>query len=283
MTVRERFLPEMALPLPHGRGSVLLEFLSLQTCHHRLRAVKQFSRWLNRDGRIREDVLSHLTGYNASADRRHERRPLTAEELQVLPGVTEHAPTGRRMTGLDWPILYRVAMDTGFRVSELRSLTPWSFRLTDDPPAVVLRAAHSKHRRNDVQPIRRDLAELLRSWLDGKPTDAPMFDAMPDKTALMLRVDLRRAPARWIRKATDPAERRERRVLTFLAVTDDRGRVVDFHAPRMTYITAGQGRCVGQGGPRACETRRPEIDDERVQPVGHPRLGGRVGPLAGSF
>ncbi|MHC5109681.1 MAG: hypothetical protein ACYTHJ_07370 [Planctomycetota bacterium] len=67
----------------------LHEEKSLQTCQHYLRAIKQFSRWLHRDGRVREDVLAHLTGFNVATDRRHERRPLSAEELNWLIQVTE--------------------------------------------------------------------------------------------------------------------------------------------------------------------------------------------------
>ncbi len=42
------------------------EGLALQTCNDTLRAVKQFGRWLWRDGRAREHVLAHLTGYNVA-------------------------------------------------------------------------------------------------------------------------------------------------------------------------------------------------------------------------
>ena len=43
--------------------------LSLQTCNHYLRAIKQFSRWLWRDGRTREDPLatSQATTSNSTA------------------------------------------------------------------------------------------------------------------------------------------------------------------------------------------------------------------------
>ena len=53
----------------------------------------------------------------------------------------------------------------------------------------------------------------------------------------MIRADLRRAKARWIKVAHDRQERRSRRRSNFLAVVDDTGRVVDFHALRTTYIT----------------------------------------------
>jgi hypothetical protein len=101
---------------------------------------------------------------------------------------------------------------------------------------VTVKAAYSKRRRDDVQPIRRDLAEALRPWLADKPADAPVFQ-IPDKRPPMLRADLRRARAHWIRSTNDRALRRERRGSDFLREVDREGRVVDFHALRSTYIT----------------------------------------------
>jgi len=209
---------------------------SLQTCHHYLRACKQFTRWLHRDGRIREDRLAHLGGYNASTDRRLERRALTPEEVGLLLDTTEHAPKWRGMSGPDRAMLYRVAVGTGFRANELRSLTPRSFSLDGDTPSVTVQAVDSKHRRRDAQPIRPDLAAVLRPWLASKPSDAPMF-GVPEKTAEMIRLDLRRARARWIKATTDRAERQTRRQSDFLAVVDHDGQRVDFHALRVTFIT----------------------------------------------
>jgi len=209
----------------------------LQTCQHYLRAVKQFARWMKRDGRTRDDVLSHLSGFNASTDKRYERRPLEADELTRLVDAAENAPTWRGMTGPDRAMAYRVAAGTGFRVNELRNLTKDSFRLGDDPPAIALRAAHSKRRRDDRQPIRDDLADILQGWLASKPDDRPVFSDMPEKTAMMIRLDLRRARAQWIREGVNQADRRERRESDCLAVEDSAGRLIDFHALRVTYIT----------------------------------------------
>ncbi len=212
---------------------------SLQTCQHYLRAIKQFSRWLRRDGRVRDDALAHLTGYNAATDRRYERRALDADELCYLVASVENGPMWRRsLNGQDRAMLYRVAAGTGFRVGELGSLTPSSFHLDTDPPAIALQAASSKRRRNDLQPIRDDLAELLRGWLVDKPADQPVWPGhWHDQGAEMVRADLRRARARWIRETTNRDERRARRASGFLAEVDSTGRVVDFHAFRVTYIT----------------------------------------------
>ena len=189
--------------------------LSLQTCNDTLRAMKQFSRWLWRDGRARDHVLAHLTGYNVALDRRHDRRALTDEELSRLIQTAENGGAVLGMAGPERAMLYRLAVGTGFRAGELRSLTPESFDLDAEPPTVTVEAGYSKHRREDVQPIRRDLAGVLRPWLEGKEGGKPVFK-IPSKTAKMMRADLAGAGIEY---------------------RDSAGRVADFHALRHTYIS----------------------------------------------
>jgi integrase/recombinase XerD len=210
--------------------------LSLQTCNHYLRAVKQFTRWLWRDGRTGEDVLTHLTGYNVALDRRHDRRALTDAELARLIAAAENGAVVRGMTGADRAILYCVAAGTGFRANELRSLVPESFDLDASSPTVTVEAAYSKHRRRDEQPIRCDLADLLRPWLANKELGRPVFN-MPDKPVKLILADLAAAREVWIKEARSEDEQNKRGRTTFLAYRDGANRVADFHALRHTYIS----------------------------------------------
>ena len=237
MVKAERISDLMASAVQEVIGELHKTGTSLQTCQHYLRAIKQFSRWLHRDGRSREDALAHLTGYNAETDRKYVRRPLDADELTRLIQTAENGPYYQKMTGPDRAMRDRTASGTGFRASELRSLTPESFDLDAQPPAVTVQAGVSKRRRVDRQPIRHDLAELLRPMLDDIPDGAPVF-TMPKYTAPMIRVDLRRARCRWILEARTPVERRRRRDSDFLAVVDHAGHVADFHSLRVSYVTA---------------------------------------------
>ena len=67
---------QAALALLRGKG------LAIRTIHHHVRLVKNFSRWLWRDGRTREDMLAHLQPpENPESDRRREHRALTEHEL----------------------------------------------------------------------------------------------------------------------------------------------------------------------------------------------------------
>ena len=211
---------------------------SLKTCNHYLRAIKSFSRWLNRDKRTRDDALAILEAYNAATDPRHVRRELSIDGLSRLIATTEQRTRPEhKMPGPDRAMVYRLALGTGFRAKELRSMTPASFDLDADQPTVTVMAAHSKRRRTDSQPIRRDLADLLRPWLDSRPQDELLFARLPKNTARMLRSDLRAARAEWIDDARNDEEKAEREKSDFLAYENEAGELFDFHATRHTYIS----------------------------------------------
>lgn len=114
-------------------------------------------------------------------------------------------------------MLYRIALGTGLRANEIRTLTPAAFDLEGNPPTVTVKACYSKHRRKDVQPLVPSLADVLAEYLKNRPADEAAF-AMPEKTnvARMLRADLADAD---------------------IPHKDASGHVVDFHALRHTYIS----------------------------------------------
>lgn len=191
--------------------------VSLRTIHHYTSNVKQFCRWLWRDGRVKADPIAHLAKPNCDIDRRHERRSFTADELERLFAAARQAATVSKTSGADRESLYRIAVGTGFRLSELASLEPESFDLDANPPCVTVEAGYSKRRRRDVQPIRRDLADWLSTWLQSKTPREKLFPHIkPTKSSGMIRRDL--AAAR-------------------IPYADEDGRYVDFHSLRHTYIS----------------------------------------------
>ena len=189
-----------------------------QTLHHYAANIKQFSRWLWRDGRAPEDSLAFMTKPNPATDIRHERRAMTPDELGRLFAAAMTGPTLCGIPGVDRSILYRIAVGAGLRVGELGSLEPESFDLDSNPPSLTVEAKRSKRRRRDVQPIRRDLAETIRGWLNDKPRGEPLFPTLHSaRSARMLRHDLESAGIEYV---------------------DDAGRFADFHALRHTFISA---------------------------------------------
>ena len=231
-----------------GKGDDETAGLSLQTLNHFLRAIKAFTRWLVSDRRATEDPLAHLKGFNVKTDRRHDRRALSEEEVERLLAVADQGEVFLGISGSDRGMLYRLALGTGFRSSELRSLTPESFNLDTTPPTLTVAAAYSKHRRTDVQPIQPSLASAVAAWLATKAKGKSVFATMPAKwhVAKLIRHDLLVARVAWLKEANGDAEELARRQkLDFLAYRDGQQCVADFHALRHTFIT----RLVSSGAP----------------------------------
>ncbi len=163
--------------------------LSIESVNHHVRAVKGFGRWLWRDGRAREHVPAHLATASPEADRRRRRRALTTEEAGRLIAAAKSGPAFLGMDGPDRARLYDLAMGTGFRASELASLTPERFDLDGDPPTATVEASYTKNGREAVQPLPPALAARLAPWIASLPPGQPVFK-VPHRTAEMIRFDL---------------------------------------------------------------------------------------------
>ncbi|HUU22353.1 MAG TPA: tyrosine-type recombinase/integrase, partial [Phycisphaerae bacterium] len=227
----ERFLAELR------EGDEVSEGIGIQTHNHYVRSVKAFAHWMMREGRATQNPIAHLACLNARLDRRHDRRSLSVEEVRHLLAAASGGAPFRAISGPDRAALYRLALETGLRARELRSLTPESFNLDSDPPVVIVEAAYSKRRRRDEQPIRPEMVQVLRPWLIGKIAGEAVF-IIPEKQAEMLRHDLAVARRKWLDEPVTPADRHRREESSFLAYRDESGRVADFHSLRHTYVTS---------------------------------------------
>ena len=74
------------------------------------------------------------------------------------------------------------------------SLTPRSFYFGMDGSTVTIEAACSKHRRQDTIPLRAEIVENLRPWIESLGLDEKLFPNFETKqTWKMVRKDLERA------------------------------------------------------------------------------------------
>ena len=185
-----------------------------KTLNDTLASVKQFCSWARRDGRLMENPIDHLRGYNTAVDRRHDRRALTDDELRRLIAAAESGPTLQHCPGPERALIYRLAALTGLRANEIGTLKKMSFDLDANPPTVTVEAAFSKHRRRDVQPLPTELVSHLRKHLTTKDDDELAFH-MPKKPVRTLRHDLQAAGIDY----------------------ETRHGFADFHALRHTFIT----------------------------------------------
>jgi integrase len=160
---------------------------SAQTCNHYRACVRAFARWCWKTGRLRDQPLIGLTGYNVKEDRRHDRRTVSLEELQRLIAVAERGPDYQAMTGPMRALCYRLAVATGLRLSEIASIAPASFDWM--APNVRVKAAYTKNGQEAELPLPSDLASDLAAYVATLAADAPVFP-LPKKGAAMLRADL---------------------------------------------------------------------------------------------
>ena len=177
---------------------------SARSINARLTALRAFSRFLYRRRFAKTDALLDVTPVNGAVDRRRIRRALTHAEFDALVAT---CPPKRRL-------VYLVAAYTGLRSGELTRLTRGDVFL-DAPARIVVRAKSAKGRREESVPLPAWLAnELSRVALSLEPSDRVL--RVPARAAAALANDLRAAG---------------------VTLDDGSGRVVDFHALRVTFIT----------------------------------------------
>ena len=219
--------------------------MSKRTSNHYLRALKQFTRWLVKSRRLRENPIAEIAMLNADTDRRHPRRPLSPEELTRLVLAAEAGGEIEGIGGADRAMMYLIAAWTGYRKGEIASLRMPSFALANDPPTVTVEAQYSKAKRQDTQVLHVDLASRINDWLKSRNAgpDEVLFPVSKKtsrferKTAKMMRVDLAAARNVWLDESENDLERAEREKSDFLSYIDHQKRFADFHANRHTFIT----------------------------------------------
>jgi len=207
--------------------------LSPQTRNYYLGAIKSFCNWMVEERRANHSPVTHLKALNANVDRRVQRRALSSDEISWLLSVTEESRERGGLTGPERAVLYRLAIETGLRRSELASLTRRSFDLNGKKPSVTVHAASSKNRRESHLPLRPEMVSLLRSHLATKLPDVPAF-RIPTRTAEMIQADLAAARSYWIAQASSDQDIADREASEFLVAHDGLGRIIDFHALRHT-------------------------------------------------
>jgi integrase len=189
--------------------------LSARTSNGYLGAFSTFLRWMVQHRRASENPIACLKPLNEKVDRRHDRCAFEIDEVRRLLDVVEREPVRFGMTGHERAMLYKMTAETGLRANEARTLRVSSFDWK--ARTVTVQAGHSKHRKEDVLPLRPETVLELQTFFTGKLPTAKAFGGtyarLTDKTSTMLKADLAAAGIPYI---------------------DDAGRYHDFHALRHT-------------------------------------------------
>jgi len=184
-------------------GMVAAKGRSPRTVNVYRRCARSFAEWCVKVARVLDRNPVDAVGVrNEAVDRRKERRSMSVAEARCLLDVC-----GKRR------LFYAVQLWTGLRVSEVAALRWGDIEPKGDRPCIRLRAATTKSKRADVVPLHPDLADALAKAHPGSTT-AKVFRNAPRLRTL--KSDLERAGIEF---------------------RDPRGRTVDRHALRTTFIT----------------------------------------------
>lgn len=193
---------------------------SNQTAAHYVQAVKQFTRWLVRNQRIRANPLEPIAKPRPSLTRKLERRMLLPAEWPWLRDAA-----GPRA------IMYELAIQTGLRASEIRTLRRASLHLDGKHPHVVVRSGSTKDGQRARQYLTIDLAAKLKA---SRPASSVAMFSLPTRyeMAEMVRADLQIARESWLDRPEKSAEADADS--DFLLAKNHSGEKLDFHALRHT-------------------------------------------------
>jgi len=207
-----------------------------RTIQGRVVAAKAFTKWLADHSKLSHDPLRSVKRPSTKIDRRLCRRMLLPAEWPYLRAATLASGPRLRMNPLERVALYAVAIQTGLRSGELRSLTKSYLFLAGEKPYVRCRAENTKNKQEARQYIQADLAGELRRIVATKTPTAAVFTLPEDwEMAEMLRGDLAEARKAWLDELKhDPEARAQREESDFLAVANHQGETLDFHSLRHT-------------------------------------------------
>jgi integrase len=209
-----------------------------RTINAHLSAIKAFSKWLAEHDKLPRDPLASVKKPNPNSDRRIERRVLLPEEWPWLVSATQDGPIRCGMIGQERTLLYKLAIQTGLRSNELRSLTLASLHCSDVQPSVICRADSTKNGKEALLYINQQLASDLSTYMltREQASASSLFD-LPHESSLakMLRSDLKAARELWLReKSSASDEQANGEGDDFLSPINSQGGRIDFHALRHT-------------------------------------------------
>ncbi len=240
-------------------------------------SIKALTRWAVESDRLDKDPLKLLKPTKRVAiEPQHPRRALTTEQIamlldaainrplyekrlvrrgpnkgKLLGRVTPRVEKNMRLLGRNRRMAYLIAVWTGLRRTEIKSLRWGDLKLDGAVAKICLRAVTTKSKRADVITIHPQLADELRQHRSLHVKDADcVVTSVPDMKAM--RADLRFARIEDI---------------------DENGRYVDFHALRLTCNTmlavAGVSHRVRQAHMRHTDPRLTAntYTDESLLPI----------------
>ncbi len=207
---------------------------SARTIGAMITAIRSFCRWCVSTGKMIGDPTRPVKKPSVKDDRKLERRMLLREEWAWLRRYLEESTQIRNgQSPAERLLMYRLAIETGLRSGELRSLIRSSLHLKGPEPHVLCKAKVTKNEKNAKQYVSDELAADLTKRVESKMANAKVFNvASRNEMARALRADVEAARRLWLESLSDEA--RAIADCDFLRSPNSQNEVIDFHALRHT-------------------------------------------------
>lgn len=209
---------------------------SARTIGQHIQTARGFVKWCIKTGRLSHDPLVAISKPNPELDRRHVRRILLPDEWPHLVATAASCECFG-VPRMDRPLLYAVAIQTGYRSEELRELQIHNLGTDGKQAWLTLRAESTKNKSAAKQFITLDLHRRLADFIKATERHGadPLFQMCnPGNTSRMIVRDLERARQAWINQTDDKQERTRREASDFLRRANFAGEKFDFHSLRHT-------------------------------------------------
>ena len=187
----------------HWRASQAI--LGPKTCNEYLGHFSAFLAWLEKNGRIAHNALKSVSKAETRGHERCVRRALSEAEAAGLIQIG-----GRR------GLAYFLAIYTGLRRGEIKSLLWIDLHLDVLRPFIAVRAATTKNKKTATLPLVPELVRALKAFQDQREIATGKVFPRGVPTAKTLKSDL---------------------AACGIPYEDELGRRVDFHALRYTFAT----------------------------------------------
>jgi len=171
----ELFIAELHFPIKTQVS------LTEQTKNRYAKIFRQFARWMVKEKRATETLNIHTQKVS-----KHVERAFEPDEFQRLLEATNKGPVRYGMTGYERYLVYILAVETGLRRGELRSLTPVSFDFSSR--TVFVKGDDTKNRDDAEQRISETTATLFKEYTANKMPTVKLFD-IPQYSADMIEED----------------------------------------------------------------------------------------------
>jgi integrase len=137
-----------------------------RTINGYITSLKTFVQYLTEIGTLPNHPLKSIRKLNEEIDKRINRRALTKDEIKRLLKATVSGIDRAAGTPEERVLIYRTALATGLRSTELSLLTP--SQINFEQCSLTVEAAKTKNKKPDVLPLRADLVQSLKERCETK-------------------------------------------------------------------------------------------------------------------